>query len=494
MNKNILKIFSGVIFLILISKGLGFIRESFIAARYGAGYISDVYVFEDGLINALYTVWAGVISTTYVPMSLSMDSKKQNKFSSNFLNIFILIVLFICVFIIAFTNLLLHLLVPGFFTLYDSKVIAELILITRVNALSLLLVFLENYFIVFLQSKKIYIFSSIQGIILNASLILYLLFFYKYGIWGIVITKIVAHLFNVIVLIVFVQNRKLFNYSFYINFKEAYVKEIIRLASPVFILNLISQLNYIVDRSMASSLDSGSMALLNYANVIASLLYSVLGTSLTTMAYTEMSTCQNNTEKLQNEFSKFLELLVDIITPACIVMIVMRENIVSVFYGRGQISGESLQVIMLVVILYVPSNYLMSLRDLMNRLMYINKKTTIPSIITGVTFGLNIFLNLVLVKYIGVYGLALATSISSFVATIVSYIYIKHSGFVTKKVSLKKVKFIYLILAMCACVLAKDCIRGNIVLKIISIIIGGGLTLTIFNLDLIISKLNGSGE
>ena len=57
MNKNILKIFSGVIFLILISKGLGFIRESFIAARYGAGYISDVYVFEDGLINALYTYY-----------------------------------------------------------------------------------------------------------------------------------------------------------------------------------------------------------------------------------------------------------------------------------------------------------------------------------------------------------------------------------------------------------------------------------------------------
>lgn len=272
-----------------------------------------------------------------------------------------------------------------------------------VNALSLLLVFLENYFIVFLQSKKIYIFSSIQGIILNASLILYLLFFYKYGIWGIVITKIAAHLFNVVVLIAFVKNRKLFNYSFYINFKERYVKEIIRLASPVFILNLISQLNYIVDRSMASSLDSGSMALLNYANVIASLLYSVLGTSLTTMAYTEMSACQNNTEKLQKEFSKFLELLVDIITPACIVMIVMRENIVSVFYGRGQISGESLKIIMLVLILYIPSNYLMSLRDLMNRLMYINKKTTIPSIITGVTFGLNIFLNLVLVKYIGVY-------------------------------------------------------------------------------------------
>ena len=88
----------------------------------------------------------------------------------------------------------------------------------------------------------------------------------------------------------------------------------------------------------------------------------------------------------------------------------------------------------------------------------------------------------------------MATSISSFVATIVSYIYIKNSGFVTKTVSFKSVKFIYLILAMCACVLAKEFIHGNIVLKIISIIIGAVLTLVIFNLDLITSKLNGSGE
>ena len=65
MKKNILEIFSGVVLLVLLSKGLGFVRESFIAARYGASFISDVYVFEDSFINTLYTVWAGVISTTF---------------------------------------------------------------------------------------------------------------------------------------------------------------------------------------------------------------------------------------------------------------------------------------------------------------------------------------------------------------------------------------------------------------------------------------------
>ena len=36
-----------------------FCKRVFVATIYGAGYISDVYVIEDGLINAIYTVCAG---------------------------------------------------------------------------------------------------------------------------------------------------------------------------------------------------------------------------------------------------------------------------------------------------------------------------------------------------------------------------------------------------------------------------------------------------
>ena len=79
--RNILKIFSGVIILVLVSKCLGFVRESFVATIYGAGYISDVYVIEDGLINAIYTVCAGVISTTYIPKILELNKKKKDAFT-----------------------------------------------------------------------------------------------------------------------------------------------------------------------------------------------------------------------------------------------------------------------------------------------------------------------------------------------------------------------------------------------------------------------------
>ena len=87
MRNKIFKTFSVVIFLMVFSKGLGFIRESLIAAKYGAGFISDVYVFEDGIINAIYTVCAGVISTTYIPKLLSLQNEDKDRFTSNYFNI-----------------------------------------------------------------------------------------------------------------------------------------------------------------------------------------------------------------------------------------------------------------------------------------------------------------------------------------------------------------------------------------------------------------------
>lgn len=489
MKKNILEIFSGVVFLVLLSKGLGFIRESFIAARYGASFISDVYVFEDSFINTLYTVWAGVISTTYIPMALELEGSKRNRFTSNYLNIFMMIVIGICVITFLLADQVLHMLVPGFYTVYDMESMEQLVLITRVNVGLLILVFLENFFIVYLQSKKFYIFSSIQGILLNLSLIFYLAVFYQAGIWGIILTKIIAHGLNVLLLIAFIRKRKLFEYERYINIHESYVVTLVKLACPVFFLNLISQLNYVVDRSMASGLDSGSMALLNYANIIAVLLYSVLGTTISTMAYTEMSIYQKNSTKLSREFFKYFKLLINIITPACIVMIMLRNDLSMIFYGRGKISMEAVNVIAWILLLYIPSNYCLSLRDLMNRLMYIQKRTAVSSIITGISFLINIVLNLILVQKIGLYGLALATSISSFLTTAMSYIYIKKKGYLTEKITFDMRDGIACVTSVLACYILQKTIPDGMFFAIVRIGMASISCMLIFNWKLLTRRL-----
>jgi len=489
MLKKILKIFTGVVILVLISKALGFVREALVAAKYGVGFVSDVYVFEDGVINTLYTIWAGVISTTFIPLSNLVPRNSRNRYISNYLNAFLFIILGICVIAFLFTSEILHLFVPGFFELYDSSVMQELVLITRVNIASLILVFLENFFIVLLQANNIFVFSSIQGIILNSSLIIYLGFFQQYEIWGIVDTKILAHLLNVIMLGGYIKWKRLYKYEPYINLRESYVKELIRLAIPVFILNLISQFNYIVDRSMASMLDTGSMAILNYANVISNLLYAVLGMSLSTMAYTDMSKLQENKILLEEMFHRYTKMLLGILIPAALVMICIRENIVLIFYGRGKLSNDSVIMITNVMLLYIPSNFCFSIRDLTNRLLYINKKTLIPSLITGGAFVLNVSFNILLVSKLGLYGLAAATSFASVIATIATWLYAYKQKYISSFIRVNILKCTLFVITCICLVLLGKYLKGNQFIQVLSIPICAFAALFLYNLDLLIAEM-----
>ena len=482
MNQKIYKVFSGVVFFVLLSKALGFVREALIAARYGAGFISDVYVLEDGLINTLYTIWAGVISTTFIPMSLSFKEKDRNRFSNNYLNIFLIIILFTTILSLFFTREILYILVPGFFEKYNLEQLNELIWITRINLGSLLFVYLENFLIVVLQSKKFFIFSSIQGIILNCSLIIYLCFFYEYNALGIVLTNLIGHLLSFISLFGFIKKKKIFKYNFYLDWKAPYLKNIILLSAPVVILNVISQFNYLVDRSMASLLNSGSMSLLNYANIISNLIYSVFGVSIASMAYTDLSIVQNNAEEFDNTFKKYIKITIYILSPIVITMIMERKEIINIIYNRGNLEYKDISVIANLLLLYIPSNCAMAIRDMYNRLLYIKKKTIVPSVISGISLILNITLNVLLTRLIGVLGLALATSISSVLATIFTIIYVRKKNYISRNNYIDRNIIVFSSVSIIFCfIINKVLFQDNTIIFILKIIVTGMISLIIFN-------------
>lgn len=491
MNKKFFKVFSGMTLLVLISKGLGFIRETLIAIRYGAGFVSDVYVLEDGLINALHTIWACVIGTTFVPSLLALDKNKRNRFINNYLHIFLIIIINVVIFSIIFTDSILHVLIPGFYETYSTEIIDKLVFITRINMCSLIFVFLENFFVILLQTNKIFIFSSIQGIILNLSLILYLCFFYQYEIWGIIFTKLAAHSINILILIKYIKNKTKFEYLPYVNLKSKYIRQVARLAIPVLIVNLISQMNYIVDRSVASLLNSGSMALLNYANVIASLIYSVIGLSLVSMAYVEFGLKQNEEKELKKTVSKSVVLLVNLLVPICLTMAFLRREIVFIFYGHGKINQDVVETIASLLLLYIPSNFALSLRDIYNRLLYIHKKTLITSLISGICFGLNIILNLLLVQVFHIYGLALATSITSILATIVTVIYCKKKKYIDFNLKIRRRNIVKIFLmSVIGFFLQKLLYDNNIMIKIGEIIFLIVMFIIIYNIEILVLEIN----
>ena len=85
-------------------------------------------------------------------------------------------------------------------------------------------------------------------------------------VYGTLIAYIAQLLFQLPLLI-----KKGYKHKFKIDLKDENIRQILFLVVPVFLGSYINQVNAVVNRTLASTLDSGSITALNYANYAASL-------------------------------------------------------------------------------------------------------------------------------------------------------------------------------------------------------------------------------
>src|SRR5690606_25585310 len=112
------------------------------------------------------------------------------------------------------------------------------------------------------QSEQRYFSTAIIGFPFNLVYIVFLIFLSsKYGIKGLMVASALAVLSQILFQI---PEAKLsgYKYQFHFNLTDKYVKKILQLSLPVFIGVAINDLNAIVDKTLASSLDTGSISAL----------------------------------------------------------------------------------------------------------------------------------------------------------------------------------------------------------------------------------------
>lgn len=80
-------------------------------------------------------------------------------------------------------------------------------------------------------------------------------------------------------------------------------KEMFSLALPVVFMSILSQASYIVDRSVASNFDEGTMALIGYASTLALAVHALFSESINNVVYPKLSSYA-----AKRDSSGFLEL------------------------------------------------------------------------------------------------------------------------------------------------------------------------------------------
>ena len=178
-----------------------------------------------------------------------------------------------------------------------------------------------------------------------------------------------------------------------------------------------------IDRSLASSLGDGIIAALNSANRLNLFVTGLFISTLASVIYPTLSKLSNedNKENFKEAVVKSSNVVILLVLPITIGAIVLAQPVVKAIFERGAFDERSTSLTSVALIFYSIGMIGFGLRDILNKVFFSLKDTKTPMINGLISRILNIAINLILIKYMGHAGLALATSLSAIICVVLLF-------------------------------------------------------------------------
>jgi putative peptidoglycan lipid II flippase len=399
----------------LISKIIGFGREMAMAHFFGATFIIDAYLMAVAIPSILFGGVLNSISVTFVPVYTEinerMGKKQSNEFTSNISLISLILSIAATVLGLLFTDEIVRILASGFKgETYDLTV-----KFLRISFFALIAMVLRNIFVSFLHCNNRYItekISSLAFTLINFIVVIISGFFnYNFLIYGYTMGYFVF-----MILIIFNSKTSGYKFSFKLEISDN-IKNVFYLAVPVFVGSMAGQINLLVDKTIASRLKEGSISSLNYASVVNSFVFSLVTVAMVTIIYPVFSKkiARNDIGGFKDTLIKGLNFLIIFLVPITVGSIILAKPAIVFIYERGAFGSSATEMTYTAFIFYAVGILAVGIKSLMIKAFYSLKETKKPMVIGFISVGINIGLNIILVRYMEHNGLALATSITAIV-------------------------------------------------------------------------------
>ncbi|MGB4501665.1 MAG: murein biosynthesis integral membrane protein MurJ, partial [Dethiobacteria bacterium] len=253
--------------------------------------------------------------------------------------------------------------------------------------------------------------------------------------------------------------QKEFTYRATINFKDPHIKEMLYLALPVLIGVAVNDINAIVDKTMASQIYEGGISVLNYALRLNGFVQGIVVLSIAVAMYPLISkmAAEDNISGLKKTLSEAITGIGLLVIPCTVGAMVLAEPIIALLFGRGAFDEQAIVMTASALFFYAIGMIGIGLRQVLSRSFYALQDTKTPMINAAIGMVLNVTLNIILSRFLGIGGLALATSISAMIMSILLVANLRHKigalGF--KKITLSFIKILFASVVMG--VIARGC-------------------------------------
>lgn len=184
----------------------------------------------------------------------------------------------------------------------------------------------------------------------------------------------------------------------------------------------------LIDQAMAAMLQSGSVATLSYANKVVALILGITSMALGTAVLPHFSRMVSNKDwvGVHHTFKTYARLIVLLSIPITAVMFLFSESIIGLLFERGAFSTADTRLVSQVQAFYALQIPFYILGILTVRLISSLHSNQILMWGACINLPLNILLNYVFMRWLGVSGIALSTACVYAVSFFYLYIMLMH--------------------------------------------------------------------
>lgn len=421
-----------------ISMVLGILRERILVAKFYAccrGQL-DSYYAAFRLPDIIFQlVVIGALSSAFIPVfseKLTKDKNEANRLSSSLINLFLISFLVLGL-IVYFYARPLSLFITGSFS---SSQIDLMVGMTRLMLLAQAFFLVSNFFSAMIQSQRRFLLPSLSPVVYNLGIIASIFFFAEqWGIWSAAAGVVLGAFLHLLIQIPLVY--KLGYRHLFILEKSAGVRKVLKLMVPRTLALAAGQIELTYSVFLATSLSAGSLTLYTLAQRLVDLPVRLLGTSVGQAALPTLSAqlAQDKKEDFIKTLNQSLSQLFYIAFPATALFLVLRLQAVRFAYGVKTFPWQATVTTGQTLAMITLSIFSQSAIQLLVRGFYAFHDTITPFVISVACVTLNILLSLLFVRKmgLGILGLAMAFSITSFVNFLLLFLFL----------NFRKIRFIF---------------------------------------------------
>lgn len=399
--------------ILLAAKVLSFVRDMLLANYLGASELSDVFLASSSVLFLFTSFVLSPFSASYLPIAtehyLHDSEKGRSPFFGKLYTAAFLGGGAILLVMLLFLRPLVELVVPGFtpeakeqmthMVLLQLPVI-PIVMLSSVNGGNLRLL------------GRLSLAEASNGVIALVYVLYLLLFRAHITVTGLGVSTVAAYGVSFLLCELAAERGGIPLRFCRFAHGDREVREIFLAMLPFMLVSCASQLNSMVDRVVASLLDSGSVTIQSYASKMTVTEVGLISTAVSMVIFTQASrlSAEHDTEGLAELMSSGLKFVSFLVIPCCIGTIVYRHEIISVLFGRGAFTQESVRLTANTMMIYAVGMIGTGVQDVLTRTMHATKHRKFPAAVGAVCVLLNAILNLLLYRPFGVYGLAAASS------------------------------------------------------------------------------------